>query len=105
MVGTEHFMVSAYKDHRFKDTIRVVAIVRHLKIGNLFCHVCDKTFESCQATPATVEVNPEILGFAYAMADIVCVSSILGTSATVRIANSTIIENSAVYFPIQNLIK
>ena len=105
MVGTDHFMVSAYKDHRFKDKIRVIAIVRHLEIEDLFCHLCDKAFESCQATPATVEVNPEILGFAHAMADILCDSSSLGSSAAVRIANSTIIEDSAVYFPIKNLIK
>ena len=103
IVGTKHYMVSAYKDHRFKNLVRVFVIARHAEIGDLFCHLYDEEMDTFHVTPAVVKLNPEILGFAHGLADISCISSISSTS--VRIAKSTIVETKASYYPIQNLIK
>ena len=103
IVGTKHYMVSAYKDHRFKNLVRVFVIARHAEIGDLFCHLYDEEMDTFHVTPAVVKLNPEILGFAHGLADISCISSIRSTS--VRIAKSTIVETKTTYYPIQNLIK
>ena len=108
IVGTHNFITSAYKDHRLKDMIRVVAIVLRRKIGNLFCHLCDNKLDSCNVTKAVVKVRakhryyPE---FSHTMAEILCDSSTSRSATKVRIANSTRMEKTLLHIPIRNIIK
>ena len=108
VIGTHHFTVSAYKDHRHKEMVRVIAIVLRSKIGNLFCHLCDHRIDSCNVTKAEVNLRVKQGSypyFNYSFAAILCDSSKSRIATKVRIANSTRIEKTFLHIPIRNIIK
>ena len=108
VIGTQHFMISAYKDYWLKEMVRVIAIVLRSKIGNLFCHLCDHKMDSCNVTKAEVNLRVKQGSypyFNYSFAAILCDSSKSSIATKVRIANSTRIEKTFLHIPIRNIIK
>ncbi|KAJ8003892.1 hypothetical protein DPEC_G00153110 [Dallia pectoralis] len=77
--GSTALIVSAYKDDRSQESIRIIAIVNREQAKPLYCVFC--CTGNSQVTPATAFVHSVHYGYPYVTADLLCFEQ-LGCNAT-----------------------
>ncbi|XP_062497277.1 uncharacterized protein LOC134175384 isoform X2 [Pezoporus occidentalis] len=66
------FIVSPYFDNRGGKVTRVIGIVHHEDVKELFCWFCCQPDGKIYVSKATIDVHSDRFGFPYGAADIVC---------------------------------
>ncbi|ROL52924.1 Glycosyltransferase family 92 protein F13G3.3 [Anabarilius grahami] len=73
---SEHFMVSAFIDHRLDGVIRVISIINRNSLQQLYCVYCSPTkmiteYE-CRTVQADVQIHSDHFGFPFHVSDVIC---------------------------------
>ncbi|XP_066500941.1 beta-1,4-galactosyltransferase galt-1-like isoform X1 [Hoplias malabaricus] len=102
---TKHFMVSAFIDHRFKNTIRVISIMKRDSLQPLYCICC--TDNICQTAEAEVQINSDHFGFAFGASDVLCKVEDIQNAAHVAISTTANISDvyNMDFLPIKNRVE
>ncbi|XP_061208649.1 uncharacterized protein LOC133211877 isoform X2 [Neopsephotus bourkii] len=66
------FIISPYFDNREGKVTRVIGIVHHEDVKELFCWFCCQPDGKIYVSKATIDVHSDRFGFPYGAADIVC---------------------------------
>ncbi|OCT65263.1 glycosyltransferase family 92 protein F13G3.3 [Xenopus laevis] len=66
------FIISAYKDNRNRNIIRILGIVRHKEVKELYCYFCCNSNINAHTTKAEIDLHQDWFGFPYGLADIIC---------------------------------
>ncbi|KAM9218119.1 uncharacterized protein RG961_010556 [Leptosomus discolor] len=66
------FIVSPYFDDRESKVTRVIGIVHHEDVKQLYCWFCCQSDGQMYVSKATIDVHSDRFGFPYGAADIVC---------------------------------
>ncbi|NWJ00556.1 GALT1 galactosyltransferase, partial [Crypturellus undulatus] len=67
------FIIAPYFDGRESKVTRVIGIVHHEDVKELYCWFCCQPHGETQTTSAEIDVHSDRFGFPYGTADIVCV--------------------------------
>ncbi|KAE8582293.1 hypothetical protein XENTR_v10020061 [Xenopus tropicalis] len=70
--GQRTFIISAYKDNREGNIIRILGIVHHQKVKELYCYFCCNSNTNVYPTRAGIDIHQDRFGFPYGLADIIC---------------------------------
>ncbi|MEE6505014.1 hypothetical protein FKM82_005416 [Ascaphus truei] len=66
------FIIAPYYDNREKEMIRVVGIIHHKEVQELYCYFCCRFKPSIIISQANIDVHADRFDFPYGVADIVC---------------------------------
>ncbi|XP_069465458.1 beta-1,4-galactosyltransferase galt-1-like [Ambystoma mexicanum] len=67
------FVLSAYYDTRDQSAVRVLVILHHQEVKELFCRFrCSTRGEHSITSRAELDIHPDRFGFPYGMADLLC---------------------------------
>ncbi|XP_055671625.1 uncharacterized protein LOC101913358 isoform X3 [Falco peregrinus] len=66
------FIISAYFDNRESKVTRVIGIVHHAEVKQLYCWFCCQDDRKMYVSKATIDVHSDRFGFPYGAADIIC---------------------------------
>ncbi|XP_071783978.2 uncharacterized protein LOC139933694 isoform X1 [Centroberyx gerrardi] len=103
IINTNHLMVSAYKDHRFKGITRIIGIMKRDQLQPLYCIFC--CHHSCsKGYLAHIDMHSDHFGYPFATTDVLCRSQPLRNATHVTIStHADILENQHQSFlPIRN---
>ncbi|XP_035390924.1 beta-1,4-galactosyltransferase galt-1-like isoform X1 [Electrophorus electricus] len=89
---SEHFMVSAFTDHRINEAIRVISIIKRDNLQPLYCIFCNDDHD-CQTAEAEVQIHSDHFGFPFAASDMLCHGVHTQISTQVAISTSANISN------------
>ncbi|XP_027679156.1 solute carrier family 2, facilitated glucose transporter member 8 isoform X6 [Chelonia mydas] len=70
--GTRAFIIAPYFDNRKSKITRVIGIVHHEKVKDLFCWFCCQPDGEIYVSTAAIEVHSDRFGFPYGAADLLC---------------------------------
>eukprot|EP00079_Xenopus_tropicalis_P013489 XP_002942015.2 PREDICTED: uncharacterized protein LOC100495879 [Xenopus tropicalis] len=70
--GQRTFIISAYKDNRRKNIIRILGIVHHKEVKELYCYFCCNSNTNASTTRAEIDIHKDRFGFPYGLANIIC---------------------------------
>ncbi|NP_001116761.1 glycosyltransferase family 92 protein isoform X1 [Danio rerio] len=68
---SEHFMVSAFIDHRLDGAIRVISIIKRNNLQPLYCVYCT-TEHDCKTVETEVQIHTDHFGFPFHVSDVIC---------------------------------
>ncbi|XP_072537115.1 uncharacterized protein [Salminus brasiliensis] len=102
---SKHFMTSAFLDHRFNKTIRVISIIRRDSLQPLFCIYPNNN--SYQVVNAQVEIHRDHFGFPFGASDVLCRGPSTHNAIHVAVsANPNISDIHKIDFvPVQNRVE
>ncbi|NP_001089439.1 uncharacterized protein LOC734489 [Xenopus laevis] len=97
------FIISAYEDNRNKNIIRILGIVHHKEVKELYCYFCCHSNVEVHTTKAEIDLHQDRFGFPYGLADIICTEppDCGATFVSVHSSPSEIVHNLT-SFPIRN---
>ncbi|XP_052419817.1 glycosyltransferase family 92 protein [Carassius gibelio] len=99
---SEHFMVSAFIDHRLDGVIRVISIINRNRLQPLYCVYCNAE-QVCKTVHTEVQIHSDHFGFPYGASDVICKGKPMTDATHVLI---TVKKDSAdlkiEYLPIKN---
>ncbi|XP_056320314.1 uncharacterized protein LOC130234066 isoform X2 [Danio aesculapii] len=68
---SEHFMVSAFIDHRLDGAIRVISIIKRKNLQPLYCVYCTLEHD-CKTVETDVQIHTDHFYFPYGASDVIC---------------------------------
>lgn len=89
--NSSHFAVSAFIDHRFYQTIRVISIIKRDHVQPLYCLYCIHG-TARQASEAKIEIHSDHFRFPFGAADVLCES--IHTPNVTHVALSTKVSDT-----------
>ncbi|XP_059360421.1 glycosyltransferase family 92 protein F13G3.3-like [Carassius carassius] len=99
---SEHFMVSAFIDHRLNGVIRVISIINRNRLQPLYCVYCNAE-KVCKTVHTEVQIHSDHFSFPYGASDVICKGKPMTDATHVLI---TVKKDSAdlkmEYLPIKN---
>ncbi|XP_059360419.1 glycosyltransferase family 92 protein F13G3.3-like [Carassius carassius] len=99
---SEHFMVSAFIDHRLDTVIRVISIINRNHLQPLYCVYCNAE-QLCKTVHTEVQIHSDHFSFPYGASDVICKGKPMTDATHVLI---TVKKDSAdlkmEYLPIKN---
>ncbi|XP_056319243.1 beta-1,4-galactosyltransferase galt-1-like [Danio aesculapii] len=69
--NSEHFMVSAFIDHRLDGAIRVISIIKRNNLQPLYCVYCTPE-HVCETVETEVQIHADHFGFPFHVSDVIC---------------------------------
>uniref|UniRef100_A0A8C8R5F8 Glycosyltransferase family 92 protein n=1 Tax=Pelusios castaneus TaxID=367368 RepID=A0A8C8R5F8_9SAUR len=66
------FIIAPYFDKRERNLIRVIGIVRHGEVRDLYCWFCCQSDGKVSVERAEIDVHSDLFGFPYGTADLLC---------------------------------
>ncbi|KAM8934329.1 beta-1,4-galactosyltransferase galt-1-like [Pelodytes ibericus] len=72
LVDNRSFIISPYHDDRGKKVTRVLGIVHHSDVKELYCFFCCNESKKLHRVKATIDIHQDRFNFAYGLADIIC---------------------------------
>ncbi|KAI7797672.1 hypothetical protein IRJ41_019556, partial [Triplophysa rosa] len=101
---SQHFMVSAFIDHRLDGTIRVISIIDRHNLQPLYCAYC--TIEhDCKEAETDVWIHSDHFGFPFHVSDVICKGKHVQDATRVLISTKPSLDNEThQYLPIQNRV-
>ncbi|XP_059379278.1 uncharacterized protein LOC132114900 [Carassius carassius] len=67
----EHFMVSAFIDHRLNGVIRAISIISRNSVQPLYCVYCS-TEQVCKTVYTNVQIHRDHFGIPFHVLDVIC---------------------------------
>ncbi|XP_051725601.1 beta-1,4-galactosyltransferase galt-1 isoform X12 [Ctenopharyngodon idella] len=101
---SEHFMVSAFIDHRLGGVIRVISIIKRDSLQQLYCVYCN-TEHDCRTVQADVQIHSDHFGFPFHVSDVICKGKRVQKATRVLISTKDSDNNNKSYLPIKNRVK
>ncbi|XP_051759913.1 beta-1,4-galactosyltransferase galt-1-like isoform X2 [Ctenopharyngodon idella] len=101
--GSEHFMVSAFIDHRLGGVIRVISIIKRNNLQPLYCVYCI-TVHDCKTVQADVQIHSDHFGFPFHVSDVICEGKHMQNATHVLISTKDSDNNNMEYLPIKNRV-
>ncbi|XP_067245678.1 uncharacterized protein [Chanodichthys erythropterus] len=108
---SEHFMVSAFIDHRLDGVIRVISIIKRNSLQQLYCVYCNPTKMiteyDCRTVQADVQIHSDHFGFPFHVSDVICKGKHTQNATRVLIStkDSDNSNNNTDYLPIKNRVR
>ncbi|KAK9970657.1 hypothetical protein ABG768_026583 [Culter alburnus] len=100
---SEHFMVSAFIDHRLDGVIRVISIIKRNNLQPLYCVYCN-TVHDCKTVQADVQIHSDHFGFPFHVSDVICEGKHMENATHVLISTKDSDNNNTEYLPIKNRV-
>ncbi len=101
---SEHFMVSAFIDHRLDGVIRVISIINRNSLQPLYCVYCSAE-QVCKTVHTDVQIHSDHFGFPFSASDVICKGKHMQSATHVLITTEK--KDSAdlkmEYLPIKNM--
>eukprot|EP00079_Xenopus_tropicalis_P017489 XP_004917590.1 PREDICTED: uncharacterized protein LOC105945137 [Xenopus tropicalis] len=70
--GTKAYVIAPYYDNREKDIIRILGIVHHQEVEELYCYFCCTSDTVLYTVKAVINIHSDRFDFPYGLADIIC---------------------------------
>ncbi|KAG8447480.1 hypothetical protein GDO86_014829 [Hymenochirus boettgeri] len=70
--GQKAFIIAPYYDNRKENVIRILGIVHHKEVVELYCHFCCSVNKTIPTTRAEIQMHQDRFGFPYGLSDIIC---------------------------------
>ncbi|OCT65262.1 uncharacterized protein LOC108700640 [Xenopus laevis] len=70
--GTKAYIIAPYYDNREKTIIRILGIVHHRDVKELYCYFCCTSDNILYTVRAEINIHSDRFGFPYGLADIIC---------------------------------
>ncbi|XP_067269605.1 uncharacterized protein [Pseudorasbora parva] len=105
IIGSEHFMVSAFIDHRLDGVIRIISIIKRNSLQPLYCVYCN-TEHDCRTVRADVQIHTDHFSFPYGASDVICKGKHAQNATHVLITTekNDSVDPKMVHLPIQNKV-
>uniref|UniRef100_A0A673N428 Glycosyltransferase family 92 protein n=1 Tax=Sinocyclocheilus rhinocerous TaxID=307959 RepID=A0A673N428_9TELE len=102
---SEHFMVSAFIDHRLDGVIRVISIISRNHLQPLYCVYCS-TEQVCKTVYTDVQIHSDHFSFPYGASDVICKGKHMQDATHVLITTDKIDSANLKmeYLPIKNKV-
>ncbi|XP_016117252.1 uncharacterized protein [Sinocyclocheilus grahami] len=102
---SEHFMVSAFIDHRLDGVIRVISIISRNHLQPLYCVYCS-TKQVCKTVHTDVQIHSDHFSFPYGASDVICKGKQMQDATHVLITTDKIDSANLKmeYLPIKNKV-
>ncbi|KAG9270288.1 hypothetical protein AMEX_G15221 [Astyanax mexicanus] len=100
---SEHFMISAFLDHRVDRAIRVISIIRRDSLQPLYC-IYHHYYSDYQVVTAEVEIHSDHFGFPFGAADVLCRGPSTQNASHVAVSTNTSISYSMDFLPVRNRV-
>ncbi|XP_066500527.1 beta-1,4-galactosyltransferase galt-1-like [Hoplias malabaricus] len=102
---TKHLMVSAFIDHRFIETIRVISIIKRDSLQPLYCICCSD--DVCHSVKAVVQIYRDHFGFAFGASDMLCQGKDIQNATHVAVSTTANISDvhNMDFLPIKNRVE
>ncbi|ROL48963.1 Glycosyltransferase family 92 protein F13G3.3 [Anabarilius grahami] len=100
---SEHFMVSAFIDHRLDGVIRVISIIKRNNLQPLYCVYCN-TVHDCKTVQADVQIHSDHFGFPFHVSDVIYEGKDMENATHVLISTKDSDNNNTEYLPIKNRV-
>nr|XP_015222072.1 PREDICTED: uncharacterized protein LOC102694640 [Lepisosteus oculatus]XP_015222073.1 PREDICTED: uncharacterized protein LOC102694640 [Lepisosteus oculatus]XP_015222075.1 PREDICTED: uncharacterized protein LOC102694640 [Lepisosteus oculatus]XP_015222076.1 PREDICTED: uncharacterized protein LOC102694640 [Lepisosteus oculatus] len=98
---TNHFILSAYEDHREKRLTRVIGIVHRHNLEPLSCIFCCEKSSNFQ-TRALIDIHTDHFGFPFATTDLLCEENPECNASHVTIEREERKRGGRLFLPIRN---
>ncbi|KAM4662640.1 beta-1,4-galactosyltransferase galt-1-like [Discoglossus pictus] len=66
------FVIAPYYDNREENLIRILGIIHHEEVKELYCYFCCSLYNYTFVSKALIAVHDDRFGFPYGLADIIC---------------------------------
>ncbi|XP_048067112.1 glycosyltransferase family 92 protein [Megalobrama amblycephala] len=105
IIGSKHFMVSAFVDHRLDGVIRVISIINRNSLQPLYCVYCNTEYD-CRTVQADVQIHSDHFSFPYGASDIICKGKHMQNATHVLITTEKkeSFDLKMEYLPVQNKV-
>uniref|UniRef100_A0A671SW39 Glycosyltransferase family 92 protein n=1 Tax=Sinocyclocheilus anshuiensis TaxID=1608454 RepID=A0A671SW39_9TELE len=100
---SEHFMVSAFIDHRLDGVIRVISIISRNHLQPLYCVYCS-TEQVCKTVHTDVQIHRDHFGFPFHVSEVICKGRHMENATHVLISTKDSDNNVTEYLPIKNRV-
>uniref|UniRef100_A0A673H8I1 Glycosyltransferase family 92 protein n=1 Tax=Sinocyclocheilus rhinocerous TaxID=307959 RepID=A0A673H8I1_9TELE len=99
---SEHFMVSAFIDHRLDGVIRVISIINRNSLQPLYCVHCSAE-QVCKTVHTEVQIHSDHFSFPYGASDVICKGKHMQNATHVLITDKKdSVDLKMEYLPIKN---
>ncbi|XP_059358751.1 glycosyltransferase family 92 protein [Carassius carassius] len=99
---SEHFMVSAFIDHRLNGVIRVISIINRNRLQPLYCVYCNAE-QLCKTVHTEVQIHSDHFSFPYGASDVICKGKPMTDATHVLITvKKDLADLKMEYLPIKN---
>uniref|UniRef100_A0AAY5F2B3 Glycosyltransferase family 92 protein n=2 Tax=Electrophorus electricus TaxID=8005 RepID=A0AAY5F2B3_ELEEL len=104
--NSEHFIVSAFIEHRINKDIRIISIIKRQSLQPYLCIFCNNAHD-CKFAKAEIEIHSDNFGFPFGASDVMCQGD--GTENANQVALSINTDISHIYttqfLPIKNRVE
>ncbi|XP_073675791.1 uncharacterized protein [Garra rufa] len=100
---SQHFMVSAFFDHRLDGVIRVISIINRNSLQPLYCVYCS-TEQVCKTVQTDVQIHDDHFGFPFHVSDVICKGRHMQNATHVLISTKESNNSVTEYLPIKNQV-
>ncbi|OCT66998.1 uncharacterized protein LOC108699507 [Xenopus laevis] len=69
---TKAYVIAPYYDNREKNIVRILGIVHHRDVKELYCYFCCTSDNILYTVRAVINIHSDRFGFPYGLADIIC---------------------------------
>lgn len=101
---SEHFMVSAFIDHRLNGVIRLISIINRNRLQPLYCVYCNAE-KVCKTVHTEVRIQSDHFGFPFHVSDVICKGRHMQNATHVLISTKDSNNSAMEYLPIKNHVR